>query len=112
MSSADRITPVALEQIYSFTWLTNTEKYLGMVKNAQHADMNFSFPSAKSEPRAKISESSIIQDYLDAFGLAFFQVYIANKPEYNLYLRSSYAQAISPRILSFKFITTSYYRKN
>jgi predicted dienelactone hydrolase len=51
-----------------------------------------------------------VESYVNAMSLAFFQVYVSNQPNYQPYLRSSYAAWISqePQTLSFLSSSTSH----
>ncbi|MEL4896818.1 alpha/beta hydrolase [Crocosphaera sp. Alani8] len=97
--SNDPAAPPVLEQAASFTWLTTPDKYWMLIEGQAHVDFSqldgqikqtidslayFTFPSQK-----------LINSYVDAMSIAFFEVYIQNNPTYLPYLQSSYAQYLS-----------------
>lgn len=114
--SNDRLTPVIPEQLHSFTYLSSQNKYFSLTKGSQHLNLNFAalkqFQSLEEEalPELVSQNLPIVESYVNAFSLAFFQVYIAGQPNYQPYLRSSYAATISeePHTLSFLSALTSH----
>jgi len=114
--SNDRLTPVILEQLHSFTWLSSKNKYFALTKGSQHLNLNFSalqkLRSLEEEalPELVSQNLPVVESYVNALSLAFFQVYVANQPNYQPYLRSSYAMMISqePHTLSFLSSSTSH----
>ncbi|WP_413161656.1 alpha/beta hydrolase [Capilliphycus salinus ALCB114379] len=118
--SHDQLTPVMLEQLNSFTWLSSPNKYFSLIKGGQHLNINFEalkeFESLEEEALPELVSENLpmIESYVNAFSLAFFQVYIGNKPNYQPYLRSSYAVTISqePHTLSFLSSATSHQLTN
>jgi predicted dienelactone hydrolase len=95
--SDDTVAPALPEQIRPFTWLTNSDKYLVLIKKGTH----FSTLGQSQEegiplpPQVIGTSPNLAQDYMKALGLAFFETYIANNPDYQVYLRASYAQYLS-----------------
>lgn len=97
-SGKDTVTPVAWEQVRSFTWLKAPEKYLLLAEGDHHINLKLS-----SVNRAvSVSLKEIIQptpatvnSYVNALGLAFFQVYLMQDETYRAYLQPAYAKAIS-----------------
>ena len=118
--SHDQLTPVMLEQLNSFTWLSSQNKYFSLIKGGQHLNINFEalqeFESLEEEALPELVSENLpmIESYVNAFSLAFFQVYIGNKPNYKPYLSSSYAVTISqePHTLSFLSSSTSHQLTN
>ncbi|MGL5083111.1 MAG: alpha/beta hydrolase [Microcoleaceae cyanobacterium] len=97
-SGEDQITPVAWEQVRSFTWLTTPNKYLLLTEGDQHINLDLSFinrtvSASLQEIIAPVPVT--VSSYINALGLAFFKVHIANESEYQPYLQASYARAIS-----------------
>ncbi|MGB7520493.1 MAG: alpha/beta hydrolase [Spirulinaceae cyanobacterium] len=99
-SSDDTVTPVLVEQIMPFTWLTSPPKYLALLKGGTHfsaiAEDEGSIPLP---PEAVGPDPKIAQEYVKALSLAFFSTYIGQLPEYQDYLTSSYALSISKEAL-------------
>ena len=105
--SEDKLTPIVLEQANSFTWLTTTDKYLVLTEGADHVNINLgalrknTFTSLEDLIQP---DPEVVVGYANAFGLAFFQTHIADRPEYSSYLQASYAQAISERPFNLSLV--------
>ena len=105
--SEDKLTPIVLEQANSFTWLTTTDKYLVLTEGADHVNINLgalrknAFTSLEDLIQP---DPEVVVGYANAFGLAFFQTHIADRPEYSSYLQASYAQAISERPFNLSLV--------
>jgi predicted dienelactone hydrolase len=95
--SDDTVAPALPEQIRPFTWLTNSDKYLVLIKKGTHfSTLGQSQQEGIPLPPQVIGASpDLAQDYMKALSLAFFETYIANNPDYQVYLRASYAQYLS-----------------
>jgi predicted dienelactone hydrolase len=114
--SHDQLTPVMLEQLHSFTWLSSANKYFALIKGGQHLNLNFQalkeLQSLEEEALPELVSQNLpaVESYVNAMSLAFFQVYVSNQPNYQPYLRSSYAAWISqePQTLSFLSSSTSH----
>ncbi|NES03423.1 MAG: alpha/beta hydrolase [Okeania sp. SIO2F4] len=110
--SEDQLTPVVIEQVYPFTWLPVKEKYFMLTKGAKHLDFNVTaIQDVKSVDDDSLNQlvtasSPVIKSYINAFGLAFFQIYVRNDSNYLNYLRSSYALAISEEPYNLGFLST------
>lgn len=97
--SYDPATPAVFEQFNTFPWFTTPNKYLGLIEGQAHVDF--------SELDAGITETinsvewltlpnpALVDNYSNAFGLAFFNVYIAQAEEFRPFLQSSYAAFLS-----------------
>jgi predicted dienelactone hydrolase len=48
----------------------------------------------------------VAQEYMKALSVAFFQMYIADQSDYQVYLSASYAQYISQSIIPLSLIQT------
>lgn len=97
-SGKDTISPVASEQVQSFTWLKTPEKYLLLAEGDHHITFNLSsLNRVVSVSLREIIEPTpaTVSSYVNAMGLAFFQVYVAENEAYRAYLQASYAKAIS-----------------
>lgn len=108
--SADLLTPVVLEQIDSVTRLSSPERYFALVRGANHVDFNpaaiAQFQALDEESLGQIvsSDPDVIESYMSAFGLAFFQVHLARNPDYRPFLRASYAGTIAREPYGLSFI--------
>ena len=105
--SEDKITPIVLEQANSFTWLPTTNKYLVLTEGADHININLGAVNKNAftslEELIK-PDPEVVVGYANAFGLAFFQSHVADRPEYHSYLQASYAQAISERPFNLSLV--------
>ncbi len=110
--SEDQLTPVVIEQVYPFTWLPVKDKYFMLTKGAKHLDFNVTaIQDVKSVDDDSLNQlvtasSPVIKSYINALGLAFFQMYVRNDSNYLNYLRSSYALAISEEPYTLGFLST------
>ncbi|MBE9125648.1 alpha/beta hydrolase [Coleofasciculus sp. LEGE 07092] len=96
-SGDDVFAPPVSEQIYPFTWLTNSEKYLVVLEEGTH----FSFLGGKGEgvfpipPELIGPDPSLARPLLSALSTAFFKTYLTNQLRYLPYLSQSYVRTIS-----------------
>ncbi len=110
--SEDQLTPVVIEQVYPFTWLPVKDKYFMLTKGAKHLDFNVTaIQDVQSVDDDSLNQlvtasSPVIKSYINALGLAFFQMYVRNDSNYLNYLRSSYALAISEEPYTLGFLST------
>ncbi|MFM7439251.1 MAG: alpha/beta hydrolase family protein, partial [Snowella sp.] len=90
----DPATPFVFEQILSFPWLKTPNKYLLMMEGQAHVDfsqLDAGITNAiESIAELTLPSPELLEDYSNAITLAFFEVYIANNPKYQIYLQSSY----------------------
>ena len=99
--SEDKAAPVALEQIRIFPWLRTAHQYLALIEGKAHFG-NFSkletglkLMLLKTLPHITGPDSTLLYNYAYAISLAFFEVYVANNPDYRPYLQANYAQYLS-----------------
>ncbi|NEP82157.1 MAG: hypothetical protein F6K39_30840 [Okeania sp. SIO3B3] len=105
-ANEDKITPIVLEQANSFTWLTTSDKYLVLTEGVDRINIDFEAireNSFTTLPELIQPDPGVINGYPNAFGLAFFQTHIADRPEYNSYLQASYAQTIGEQPFNIMF---------
>lgn len=95
----DPATPFIFEQVRSFPWLKTPDKYLLMLEGQAHVD--FSQLDAgitdliDSVDELTLPSPDLLADYINAAGLAFFEVHIANNPDYRIYLQPAYFNYLS-----------------
>ena len=110
--SDDPATPAAIEQLKSFVWLQPTDKYLGLVVGQAHL-LDFSKLDTATEalidlfPEFTIPDQSLMDQYGNAFVVAFHEVYIAQNKEYMPYLTSAYGNYISGDPNPIYFVNSS-----
>lgn len=97
----DLITPLLLEQIPSFSWLTNQEKYLVISQKLPHALITLG-STTDSNDLTKVRE--IIKTYLNTLSLVFFKVHVAQEEQYRPYLQASYLRHISQKPYTLNLI--------
>lgn len=106
--NADTIAPALIEQIEPFTWLGTTDKYLVLMRGGTHfstlgePDPNSTVVDLPPEIVGPDRDSARL--YLNVMGVAFFQTYLAEQPDYSNYLRSAYARAISLETLPLQLV--------
>jgi predicted dienelactone hydrolase len=93
--SDDLISPVLLEQVCPFTWLTMPDKYLAVIKKGTHVYSSHSSSRALFPGKDQSLSPGQAQRYLEALSLAFAKVHVAAQPDYRDYLKASYAKSIS-----------------
>ena len=95
----DPATPFVFEQILSFPWLQTPNKYLLMMEGQAHVDFSQldagMTKTIESITQLTLPSPDLIEDYSNAVTLAFFEVYIANNPKYEIYLQPSYFKHLS-----------------
>ena len=92
----DPATPFALEQLVSFPWLGSQEKYLFMMEGQAH--VNFAeLDSGITEVIERVDALTLpppqlLEDYSDTMTLSFFEVYLAQNPDFEPYLTTAYPE--------------------
>ncbi|MBL1177742.1 alpha/beta hydrolase [Pantanalinema sp. GBBB05] len=102
--SRDIFTPVAEEQVHPFLWLNTPNKYLALMVNGTHFstatdEINAGLPGILRSPAPNLG-----RQYIYALSVAFFNAYVANRPEYLRYLTSAYAEAYGQEPLKLKLV--------
>jgi len=99
--SQDIFSPLVLEQAPAFHAISTSEKYFAVTTGIDHLNLNFyavrnlSSLDEISQENITTNEPDIIQDYLKALSLAFFNVHLGDQPEHRPYLTAAYARAIT-----------------
>jgi predicted dienelactone hydrolase len=106
--SQDIVTPTVPEQIRPFTWLGSKNKYLAIIENATHFTA-LAEPTPENDvlpvPPALLGpDRKDAHSYLNALSVAFFETYLLNRPEYQVYLQPAYAKYISKAPLNLSFL--------
>ncbi len=103
--SDDTVAPALAEQIQPFTWLTNANKYLALIKGGTHFSTLVDTTAAIPIPPSAIGpHPEVAREYIKALSVAFFKTYIANDASYQAYLNAGYAQFISQNTLPLSMI--------
>ena len=108
--SDDIVTPAVPEQIYPFTWLQTSEKYLAILEKGTHFSTLAVAPQDRLFP---VSDSLIGPDpqlartYAQALSVAFFQTHLAQRREFQSYLNAAYATSISQMSLPLNLVRSS-----
>jgi predicted dienelactone hydrolase len=97
--SHDPATPAVFEQFITFPWFSTPAKYLVLMEGQAHIDIS-DLDAGASQALSSIqglnlAPSDQLDQYTKALSLAFFNTYTARKPEYQIYLRPSYAAYLS-----------------
>lgn len=97
--NGDTIAPSLLEQIYPFTWLTTSNRYLLLLQGATHfSTIGESEPgniAVDLPPEVVGPDPNVARAYVNIMSLAFLQSHINNERTYLPYLSSGYARYIS-----------------
>ncbi|MDJ0747611.1 MAG: alpha/beta hydrolase [Xenococcaceae cyanobacterium MO_167.B27] len=93
-ASKDIVAPFIEEQAHPFLWLTTENKYLGVMVGAGHNSIS---SDEGTDNLLDILKGSVLaRDYLKAMSLAFLEVHLRARSDYQSYLSSAYGQTISP----------------
>lgn len=107
-SGYDPAAPLVPEQAYSFTWLTAPEKYLLLARGGAHipqltATVN-RILSPSIDPEQLQEEVELFRSNAKALILAFLQVYLADRAEYERYLQPFNVQTLGDPPFDFSLI--------
>ena len=93
--SEDVVTPFIEEQAHPFLWLNSEEKYLAVMVGGSHNSTS-SAEGASNLPEFLTGiRPDLAREYLKAMSLAFFQVHLSNRSDYQAYLSSASVQNLS-----------------
>ncbi|MEO0539404.1 MAG: alpha/beta hydrolase [Cyanobacteria bacterium P01_A01_bin.105] len=99
---ADTVAPALAEQIYPYTWLTTPDRYLMVMPLGTHfsvSAMSDTGSEAFALPPEFIGQQpDIDQAYVAATGLAFFDSYLSDSPQYRALLSSAGTLALSQQL--------------
>lgn len=97
--SSDPATPVAIEQLRAFVWLGSSEKYLALVEGQAHVNFTQLDASTKavlnSFKELKFPDQTLIDQYANAYIVAFAKYYLSEDEDYRPYFQPGYALYIS-----------------
>ena len=100
----DYVAPFIFEQAHPFLWLTTENKYLGVMVGGAHNSTSSEEGAANLPNVLKGVRPDLARVYLKAMTLAFFQVHLRDRSDYQPYLSSAYAQTISNEELPFYLV--------
>jgi predicted dienelactone hydrolase len=107
-SGYDPAAPIVPEQAYSFTWLTAPEKYLLLARGGGHTPQLTAMinrilsPSLDSQQLAE--ELALFRSNVKALLLAFLQIHLADRSEYDRYLEPFNIQTLGDPPFQFSLI--------
>lgn len=104
----DLFTPALDEQLLPFSWLSEIDKYLVLVKNSTH----FSFIGGEDSDNDEIGlplriaddDPALARSYLEVLSVAFFKIYLAKQKGFALYLTETYIESISKQPLPINLL--------
>ena len=106
--SYDPIAPLVPEQTDAFVWLTTPDKYLIISTSLSHTPQITEMMNRLILPAKTTDElDEKLGDFLKYFrgvGLAFMQVYVANRSDFRPYLQASYVQTLQVPPFNFSLI--------
>jgi predicted dienelactone hydrolase len=103
----DIVTPLVLEQMPFFSWLTSRDRYLAVSKGLPHTLVTVQLlDRLMNTNRAADLEklTSVTDNYLKALTLAFLKTYVVQDNNYRRYLQASYAQALTEAPYNLNFV--------
>jgi predicted dienelactone hydrolase len=107
-SGYDVAAPLVPEQAYPFTWLTAPEKYLVLVKGASHIPQLTAMIertlSPSISPEVLAENIKLLRSNAKAILLAFLQIYLNNRTEYQSYLQPFYLKTLTDPPFEFSVI--------
>ncbi|MGF1571012.1 MAG: alpha/beta hydrolase [Nodosilinea sp.] len=97
--SYDPATPAVFEQFRTFPWFTTENRALALIEGQAHIDLS-ALDAGVSNLIAKIPgltlpPPDVIDRYFNAISLAYVGRYVAQRPDYRVYLRAAYANYLS-----------------
>jgi predicted dienelactone hydrolase len=92
----DILTPLLIEQVPVFQWLTTPNRYFALTQGLPHARVTFEVLQ-RSSPQSKSWDElrAVLQRYQNALSVAFFKVYLAQDDQYRPFLQATYAQRLT-----------------
>ena len=109
--SSDPATPVVIEQLRAFVWLGSQDKHLALVKGQAH--VNFSKLDASSKAlldsfeQLQLPDQTLIDQYANAFIVAFAKYYLSEDESYLPYIQPGYALYLSQEPNPFYVVNSS-----
>ncbi|WP_238568953.1 alpha/beta hydrolase [Xenococcus sp. PCC 7305] len=104
--SDDIVTPFIEEQAHPFLWLTTDNKYLGVMVGGTHNSSSSPEGVAAMPDFLKGVRPDLAREYLKAMTLAFFEVHLRDKTDYQAYLSSAYVQHLSHEDIPLHMVTS------
>jgi predicted dienelactone hydrolase len=107
---ADTVAPSLLEQIYPFTWLHASHKYLLLLRGATHfstiGESDSGNGGVQLPPEIVGPDPSIARNYLNAMSVSFLKTFVSNQSSYLIYLGSGYARFISQNPMQLRLVSS------
>ncbi|MEL6221747.1 MAG: alpha/beta fold hydrolase [Cyanobacteria bacterium J06627_8] len=107
-SSADLVAPTLFEQIFPFSWLNVSDKYLVLMRGATH--FSTIGPSSVSGADVALPETivgpspQLAQTYTRAMSLAFLETHLRGNASYQRYLSPTYVSSLSRQPLPLSIV--------
>ncbi len=97
--SYDPAAPAALEQARPFTWLTEPKKYWMLLEGQAHVNFTQIDPGIRQAIESvgdlTLPSQGLINSYVNATTVPFFEIFLRNNKTYLPFLSSSYAKNLS-----------------
>jgi predicted dienelactone hydrolase len=107
---ADTVAPSLLEQIYPFTWLNASHRYLLLLRGATHfstiGESDSDSGSVQLPPEIIGPDPAIARRYLNAMSVSFFEIFVTKQMSYLAYLGSGYARFISQNPMQLRLVSS------
>jgi predicted dienelactone hydrolase len=106
-TNEDFLTPLVIEQLPAFSWLSAPNQYLVVSNGLPHARITLDLINGLTNQERDWQQLRlIIQNYQNALSLAFFKAHVAAEEPYFVYLKASYAQALTEQPYTLSFVRT------
>ncbi|HHP7245236.1 MAG TPA: alpha/beta hydrolase [Elainellaceae cyanobacterium] len=104
-TNQDILTPLVIEQLPAFDWLTGSDRYLAVASGLPHARLTLDVINRLTNQNLVWDEiKPITQTYHNVLSLIFFKAYIAQDDRYRSYLQASYIQAFANDAYPLSFV--------
>jgi len=95
-TNQDILTPLVIEQLPAFNWLTVPDRYLAVADGLPHARLTLDVLNRLTNQAIAWEDiQPTAERYHQVLSLIFFQVYVANNDAYRPYLSATYAQTFA-----------------
>lgn len=104
-TNQDILTPLVIEQLPAFDWLTGSDRYLAVANGLPHARLTLDVINRLSNQNLIWEDiKPITQTYHNVLSLIFFKAYIAQEDRYRPYLQASYIQEFANDVYPLSFV--------
>ncbi|MEB3355659.1 MAG: alpha/beta hydrolase [Synechococcales bacterium] len=104
-TNQDILTPLVIEQLPSFNWLTTPNRYLAVADGLPHARLTLDVVNRLTNQAIAWEDiKPITERYHQVLSLTFFQVYVAENETYRPYLSATFAQTFADAAYPLRWV--------